>query len=139
MEIFEAYSHATVSVAAFALLTLILAGWSSAAKGRAGVVSGGAPEADYANPAYRLYRAHMNAVEMVGPFTAVTLAAILAGASPLWVNWLASIFFVSRLVHAWVHVSGKGKPDGGLRSWVFVVGMVMCVLLGLMAIVAGFM
>lgn len=138
MEQFAEYGHAIVSVAAFALIGLFLAPVSAARKANEQMEPGEMPKADYANLTYRMSRAHHNAVEMVGLFTAVTIAAILAGASPFWVNLLASLFLASRIVMAFVHIQGIGKPQQGPRTLVYVFGWACCVILGIFAIVAAF-
>ena len=136
MEQATAYGHAILSMAGFALIALVLNPIAAAAKSKEGVTAGGSPNPDYGSRTYRLWRAHMNATEMMGVFAAVTLSAILAGASPFWVNLFASLFFVSRLVHACVHIRGIGAETGGPRTVVFVFGWAMCILLALMAVAA---
>ncbi len=134
---FAEYSHAIAAMAAFALMTLILAPLSGYAKAKDGVVAGGAPPSDYANAAYRLWRAHMSATEIIGAFTAATIAAMLAGAAPFWVNLAAVVFLVSRIAHAAVHIAGIGAADRGLRSILFVIGWIICAVLAIMAIAAA--
>jgi uncharacterized MAPEG superfamily protein len=138
MEPFAAYGHAIVSVALFALITLVIGPLSAMQKAKAGVAPGAAPAPDYGDPVYRAYRAHQNAVENAGLFTAVTLAAILAGSAPFWVNLFASIFLVARILHLVIHLRGIGSPDMGPRSFAYVAGWLMCILLGVMAVVAVF-
>ena len=138
MEAFAPYSHALASLALFALMTLVLGPVSANVKAQAGVPSGAAPAADYGNVVYRLFRAHLNAVETLGPFAGVTLAAILAGAAPFWVNLAASVFLVARIVHLVVHLGGWGKADMGLRSYVYVLGFLCCLMLGVLALIAAF-
>jgi len=65
------------------------------------------------------------------------VAAILAGASPFWVNLLATVFLLSRLVVAFIHIRGIGAENMGPRTMIFVVGWAACLILGLMAIVAA--
>ena len=138
MEQFAEYGHAIVSVAAFALIGLILSPVSAARKANEQMEPGAMPKEDYSSLTYRLCRAHQNAIEMVGLYTAVTFAAILAGASPFWVNLLASLFLASRIIMAFVHIQGIGKPQQGPRTLLYVVGWACCVVLGILAIVAVF-
>jgi uncharacterized MAPEG superfamily protein len=138
VEPFDAYSHALLSLAGTALAGLLIAPLSAMKKADAGLTSGASPEPDYENPVYRWSRAHLNLVETAGFFAAVVVAAILTGASAFWVNLLASIFFLSRLAVLFIHVRGIGRPDMGARTGAFLVGWTMCVVLALMAIVAGF-
>ena len=134
MEQFAAYGHAIVALAATALLGLILSPLSAMRKTAIGLAPGCEPPADYGSSVYRWHRAYCNLSESIGFFAAATIAAILAGASPFWVNLFAALFFLSRLVVAFVHVRGIGKPDMSARSFTYVAGWLMCVLLALMAI-----
>lgn len=138
MDAFAAYGHALTALVLFALIKLVLGPVSAARKSKDAVPSGAVPPADYASAAYRLYRAHQNAVESLGPFGVVTIAAILAGAAPLGVNWAASIFLLSRIVLLVVHLRGWGRPDVGLRTYVYLVGFLSCLVLGLLALAAVF-
>ena len=138
MEQFAEYGHAIVAVAAFALIGLMLGPVSAARKANEQLEPGAMPKEDYNSLTYRLCRAHQNAIEMAGLFTAVTFAAILAGASPFWVNLLASLFFASRIIMAFVHDRGIGKPQQGPRTLLYVLGWACCVVLGIFAIVAVF-
>ncbi len=138
MEQFAAYGHAIVSLALVAVITLVLAPISAAEKAKLGLTAGAMPEPDYSSKAYRCWRAHLNATETIGTFAAVTVAAILAGAAPFWVNLFASLFFVARLVHAVVHVKGIGAEAAGIRTISFVFGTGMCFLLAVLAILAVF-
>ncbi|AVO37208.1 MAPEG family protein [Pukyongiella litopenaei] len=138
MDTFAAYSHAIASVALFALIVLALSPLSALRKGAQGLAPGAEPVADYADPAYRLHRAFQNGSDTLGIFVAVTAAAILAGASPVWVNWLASLVLVSRIVMLVVHLRGIGQPHSGPRSFAYVAGWLCMVLLALSAVVAAF-
>lgn len=138
MEQFSDYGHAIVALAVFAMMGLILGPLSAARKSGEGIEAGAMPPADYTNPTYRLSRAYMNAMELCGLFTAVTVAAILAGANPFWVNLLASVFLASRVVVAFVHIRGIGKPNLGPRSMIFTIGWLCALAMGGFAIVAAF-
>ncbi len=138
MEQFAAYGHAIVSLAAFAMVGLILGPVAAARSAAAGYAPGEVPRADYRDTTYRTTRAYQNAMELAGMFAAVTLAAILAGANPAWVNGLASVFLISRLLLVVVHIMGLGRPNMGLRTVVFVVGWACCLILGLLAFVGVF-
>ena len=136
---FAAYSHAIASMALFALVALALGPMAARAKAAAGVVSGAGPVPDYADPVYRLWRAYQNATEIAGVFCIAVMAAILAGAAPVLVNWLASLFLVSRLAHAFVHVRGIGAANFGPRTFLFVFGWAMCAGLALAALWSVFL
>ena len=135
---FAAYGHAIASLAGVGIVVLILAPTSALAKYRAGFVSGGVPNADYADRTYRIFRAHLNLTESIGTFVAVTMAAILAGASSFWVNLFASLFFLSRVAQAIVHVGSIGAADFGPRTYIYAFSSLLCWLLALMAICSVF-
>jgi uncharacterized MAPEG superfamily protein len=134
MEPFAPYSHAIVSMAGFALFGLLINPLTAVAKMRKGHAAGGTPAEDYADPVYRFNRAYLNITETMGFFLATTVAAILAGVDPAWVNWLASIFLVSRLLVAVVHIGGIPPQNFGPRTFLFVVGWLCCVINGVLAI-----
>lgn len=137
MEPFAPYSHAIAAMAGTAILLLVMSPLSALKKTAQGLAPGATPEQDYANPCYRWHRAYGNLAESIGTFVAVTLAAILAGASPTWVNLLASAYLVIRLVLAVVHIQGIGKPDMSLRSFIYVSGWLVCLILAVLAILAA--
>lgn len=56
----------------------------------------------------RANRAHVNAVENFAPFAAVVLIAHVAGISTPVTVACAAIYFLARLAHAVVHISGIG-------------------------------
>lgn len=63
------------------------------------------PLPDWVN---RANRAHLNAVENIGPFAAVVLVAQAMGVSSPVTQACAAVYFFARLVHAVVHISGFG-------------------------------
>ena len=138
MEQFAEYGHAIAAMAGVGLLILLLSPLSALKKQKLGLAPGATPEQDYGLAAYRWHRCYGNLAESVGTFVAVTAAAILAGANPAWVNWLASIFLLIRIGLVFVHIQGIGKPDMSVRSFTYVAGWLICVILALMAIVAVF-
>jgi uncharacterized MAPEG superfamily protein len=123
MEHFALYNHAIFALGAFSLIVMILNPLSANIKSNEGVESGAMPAADYSSKSYRWSRAYMNAMEVSGPFAAATIAAIMAGGSPFWVNLLASLFLVSRLIVAFIHIKGIGNKNMGPRTMVFAFGM----------------
>ncbi len=138
MEQFADYSHALVALAVFALIVLVLSPLSALPKEAENLAPGATMKEDYANRAYRVNRAYLNGTETLSAFVTVTLVAILAGANPQWVNWLASIALLSRIVHVFVHVQGIGKPHRGVRSIVYVLGWLAMIALGVLGISAAF-
>ncbi len=136
MEPFAAYGHAIVSLVLFAVIVLALSPFSALKKQGEGLAPGGTPEEDYASAAYRLHRAYQNGAESLAIFATVTVAAILAGASPFWINLLASLALVTRVAMLVVHLRGIGKPHNGPRSVFYVSGWVCMLVIALFALVA---
>lgn len=136
MEIIAPYGLALATLAAIGALGLLLSPLSALKKQASGLITGAAPAEDYADPAYRWNRAFMNLTETYGYFAGITVAAILAGASPYWVNLMAAIFLVTRVLVAVVHVMGIGKPANGLRTILYVIGWAAVLVLAVMTVVA---
>ena len=63
------------------------------------------PLPDWVN---RANRAHLNAVENIGPFAAVVLIAYAVGLSTPTTQACAAVYFYARLAHALIHISGFG-------------------------------
>ncbi len=135
MSQFAEYGHAIVALALWALLVCVLAALSTLGRTAEARCGCGKPKRNYADPVYRRERAFMNAVETSGPFIAATLAAILIGAAPFWVNLLASVFIAARLCMAVVHIATTHQP---LRSLFFIVGLLCILALAVSAVLAGF-
>jgi uncharacterized MAPEG superfamily protein len=104
MEHFAQYTHAIAALALWGLLMVALAMISTRGRTAENRCACGKPKRDYSDPVYRRERAFANAIETSPAFLATTLAAIMAGATPLLVNILASVFLVSRLAMAFVHI-----------------------------------
>ncbi|MGV6804920.1 MAG: MAPEG family protein [Ruegeria sp.] len=138
MESYAEYSHAIAALVIFTVIILFLSPFSALAKQGKGLAPGATPDQDYTDKAYRLNRAYLNGTETLPAFLAVTVAAILLGASPAWVNWLASIALVARLAMLVVHLRGIGKPHSGVRSILYVISWACMVILGVLALVAAF-
>lgn len=138
METYAEYSHAIASLVIFALIVLMLAPFSALAKQGKGLAPGATPEQDYADRAYRLNRAYLNGTETLPAFIAVIMAAVLLDASPVWVNWLASIALLARMAMLVVHIRGIGKPHSGIRTVLYVLGWACMAVIGVLALVAAF-
>lgn len=137
MEGYAAYSHAIVSMALFVILVMVLSPITALKKTGSGLPAGGTPGNAYDDPIYRWNRAYVNATETIGAFAAATIAAILAGASPFWVNTFASVFLVARVLMLIVHVAGIKPMNMGPRTILYVVGWVCCIALAVLAIAAA--
>jgi uncharacterized MAPEG superfamily protein len=129
----EPYAHAIASLAFWALLCLALIPLSVIGKAR-GRTESGLPVRDYSDPAYRRHRALQNAIETSGPFVAATVAAVLAGAPPFWVNLFASVFVFARFSTAIIHIVTENQMA---RSATWAVAMLCLVGLTGLAIFAA--
>ncbi len=137
MESFAEYSHAIAALVIFTLIVLLLAPFSALSKAGKGLAPGGTPEQDYSDRAYRLNRAYLNGTETLPAFLTVTMAAILLGVGPAWVNWLASVALVARVAMLVVHLRGIGRAHSGLRSVLYVIGWACMAVMGLLALAAA--
>lgn len=135
MEIFAAYSHAIAALALWALLVCVLSMVSTVGRTADARCDCGKPKRDYSDPAYRRERAFMNAIEGAGPYIAVTVAAILSGANPFWVNLFASVYVVARIAMAIVHIKTENQP---MRSLFFVIGLISVLAQAINALIAVF-
>ena len=75
------------------------------------------PLPDWVN---RANRAHMNAVESFAPFAAVVLVAHAAQVSTSITAGAALLYFVARVLHAFVHIAGVAFLMA--RTLIFTVG-----------------
>lgn len=80
----------------------------------------------------RMDRAHMNAVESLGPFAAVVLIAHVAGLANETTALWAGVFFWARLAHAVIYWTGVPY----LRTAAFAVGL-LATLIIFLEIVTG--
>ncbi len=138
MEAFGEYGHALVAIAIWILVVQGLSAWVGTAKAKAGITAGATPPEDYENQCYRIHRAYENSVANLSVLVAAIVIAVLAGASPFWVNLLASVAVVARLVMVYVHIQGMGNATQGLRTGIFVSHWALIVLITILAVVAVF-
>lgn len=134
MEIFAPYAHAIAALALWGLMVTVLGMLSTVGRTAEGRTESGLPKRNYADPVYRRVRAQMNAVESSPAFIAATVAAIMAGAAPFWVNVFASLFLVLRLGMAVVHIRTENQPA---RSAFFAGAMLFNLALVVMAVGAA--
>ena len=126
----EEYAWSIVGVLVVCLVSLGLAIYSGASKGRAGLISGPVPDARDENPLYRIDRVHMNSVEALGPFAIPAVLAMLAGVSATLVATLVWLHVVIRLVHMVVYLRGGERAKGGkLRTILYVLSGLATILL----------
>ncbi len=89
---------------------------------------------DHSKLSFRVLRTYANSVENFPAFGWALLVAIVAGASPIIVNWIAAIYFAFRMLFWAVYYAGFGKVAGGPRTMVFVGGLVSNIVLAGVAI-----
>lgn len=135
MEIFAPYSHAIAALAIWGLMMILLGNLTTLGRSAEKRCDCGKPKRDYSDPWYRRERAFANAIETTPAFLSTTLAAILAGASPVSVNWLATLYIVARIAMAFVHIRTENQP---MRSAFFGIGWLMLILMGLLALYTVF-
>ncbi len=89
---------------------------------------------DHSKLSFRVLRTYANSTESLPAFGWALLVAVVAGASPLLINWLAVIHFVSRMAFWAIYYSGIGKIAGGPRTMAFVGGLVTNIALAITAL-----
>lgn len=136
MRYFPEYWAAIASIAALALLTLLSSLAASILKIRDRLGSGSSPPPDCENVANPIWRAQIDSTELMGIFVAATVAAILAGAGPYWVNFFTFMFLLSRIAHAIVQLGGIGPENYSLR--LYIADWLICAMLASLAIAAVF-
>lgn len=89
---------------------------------------------DHSKLSFRALRTYANSAETFPAFGWALLVAILSGASPVLVNWLAGGYFASRVAFWVIYYAGVGKPAGGPRTIAFVAGLLCNIVLACAAI-----
>ena len=138
MDQFAQYGLAIASVVIYAVIAQILNAATGIRKGAVDLAPGGSHGADYGDPAYRLDRTYMNTIEMLVFYAAIVFAAILAGASPLWINLLATAGMILRVAANVVYLRGIGAPYGGLRTRIIIAASLCNLAMAVLAFVAVF-
>ncbi len=72
---------------------------------------------------FRILRTYANSTENLSMFGLTVFLAIVAGVSPAWVNWLAGVHVVIRLLYWAIYYSGIGKVAGGPRTMAYASGL----------------
>lgn len=134
---FSAYHPALIALAILCIAVLIqsfLAGIFGLAKGNE--IPGKPLRGDHDNFSFRSIRAYGNSVENLPAFGWVLLLAIIGGASPKLVNWLAGIHVTLRLIYWGIYYAGVGKVAGGPRTMVYVLAWLVNLVLAIVALLA---
>lgn len=118
-----AYWLCILGVLALCLLSVLLAIYSGASKGRGGALSGPVIPADDASLLYRIDRAHLNSVESLAPFVVPVLLAMMVGVGPTTLATLVWLHLAIRLLHLAVYLRGGNAAKGGsVRTVLYVSG-----------------
>ena len=134
MENLGAYSVGMFSLLVFVLIVLVQGALVGAGKAKAGMTPGAEPPPDYENPMYRLNRSHQNGVENMAAAAIVLFAAILVGVSAWWTNLLMIVFLATRILYVLIYAQKVGNPTQGMRTFVYVAGWAMLVILAILAL-----
>lgn len=128
------YSTAIISLLVFVLIVLFQAALVGAGKAKQGLTPGSSPAEDYSNGLYRLNRSHQNGVENMAAAAIALFTCILVGVSAWWVNLLMVLFLLDRIIYVLIYAQSIGNPTQGIRTFVYVFGwgvlVVLCVMAG---------
>ncbi|WIJ26110.1 MAPEG family protein [Devosia sp. RR2S18] len=129
----ESYTLSLLGLLTLCLVSVGLAIYSGASKGRAGVLSGPVIPASDENPLYRIDRVHMNSVEALAPFVVPVIVAIMVGVEPTILAILVWAHIAIRLLHLTIYLQGgKAAKGGSLRTILYVSGALVTVLVVLL-------
>lgn len=97
---------------------------------------GGKFKGDYTEFGFRTLRTHINSAENLPVFAFSLLLAMIVGANPVWVNWLAGLYVAVRAAHWLIYYAGIGPNNNGPRTMVFGLGQTFNFLLAGVALFA---
>lgn len=119
----------------FLCLIVLTQGFLAGAFGLGGgeEVAGMPLQGNHTKLSFRLLRTYGNSTENFSVMVTTTFLAILAGVSVVLVNWLVGLHLLCRLIYWCVYYSGVGKVAGGLRTIVYVGGLLANIVLALAA------
>lgn len=81
---------------------------------------------------FRTLRTYGNSTENLPAFATTLILAILAGVGAVLVNWLAILHVAFRMVYWAVYYKGIGKVGGGVRTIVYVLGLITNIILAVL-------
>ena len=84
---------------------------------------------DHSMLSFRAMRTYANSTETFPAFGWALLVAVVAGAAPLLINWLAGIYLAFRMIFWVVYYSGIGKVAGGARTMAHIGGLLTNIIL----------
>lgn len=133
-----AYSLSIVGALLLCLLSIVLAVYSGASKGRAGALSGPVLPLDDDNLLYRIDRVHLNTVEALPPFVVPVLLAMMVDVSPITLATLVWVYVAIRLIHVAIYLrGGKAAKGGSIRTILYVSGALVTIVLIVVTAVAA--
>jgi len=132
------YSLSIVGVLVLCLLSILLALYSGASKGRVGALSGPVLPLNDDNLLYRIDRVHLNTVEALPPFVVPALLAMIVEVRPVTLGTLVWVYVAIRLIHVAVYLrGGKAAKGGSVRTILYVSGALATVALIVVTAVAA--
>ncbi|CUS47902.1 MAG: putative relative of glutathione S-transferase, MAPEG superfamily [Idiomarinaceae bacterium HL-53] len=122
------------------LLVMVMVQWLVASYAKAkmpGAIPGVIPaDLGHHNFVFRAWRTHQNTVENLGTMLGGAIFAILAGASPVWVNVMLTIMVLGRLLHMVLYYGIATEKNPSPRSWFFMLAWFANFALIIMGLVA---
>ncbi len=98
--------------------------------------AGAAVLGDFNDSTFRIVRTHMNGVENFSALFAASILAMMAGADPRWLTWLVLAAVGLRLLYWPFYYARIGKDNGGPRSIIHVLALVVNIVIAVMALLA---
>lgn len=138
MNSFAAYGYSIVALVLYGVIAQVLNAMTGIKKGSLNMQPGESHAADYANPAYRLDRTYMNSVENLVILVTLVVAAVLAGANPLWTNIFASVALLARIAGNVMYLRAIGKGYGGIRTQMAIAQAICMLGLAVLALIGVF-
>ena len=131
------YQTALLALAVLALIVLLqafLGAFFGFVRGKE--TPGATPAGGHEDLGFRALRCYANGAENLPAFAVAIVVAILAGANAGLINMLAVIHVALRVLYAAIYYAGFGKPAGGPRSLVYVLGWLVNIAIGVIAVLA---
>ena len=137
IEIWPALAGYQPALLALAVLAVVVPvqGFLAGALGlaRSDEVPGRPLKGGHPDQSFRILRTYANSTENLPAFMAAVVLAIIAGAGAMLVNVLAVIHLVARLAYWLIYYGGIGKAGGGVRTIVYVIGLLANIGLSVLA------
>ena len=132
-----AYQPALLAVIILCLAVLVQSFFAGViGLGKSDEVPGTPLKGTHGDFSFRTLRTYANSTENLPAFATVVFVAIIVGASPIWVNWLAGIHVAIRFLYWAVYYAGVGEVLRGPRSMTYVAGWAVNLVLAVVAAAA---